>query len=97
MTAQHGADVSVRRTDQFSIRTADRSLKLIKASLDRLENEGWIKEESAIEVTIRADVPREAGMGDSTAIIVVFFDASRKFFVWAIITIVQLRLRAPRP
>ena len=55
---------------------ADENLKkLIDVSLKRLVKEGWIKEKPLIEVAVRTNIPRESGMGGSTAIIVAFLDA----------------------
>jgi len=86
MAIQYRAEVSVNCSSEFSVKTAegkeaDKSLsRLIEASLDRLVNEKWIKKKIPIEVSVRTDIPRESGMGGSTAIIVAFLDACRKMF-----------------
>jgi len=86
MTIQFRAEVWINCANNFSVlmadgRKADKSLSnLIEASLKRLIREGWIKEEVPIEVLVKTSIPREAGMGGSTAIIVAFLDACRKMF-----------------
>ena len=84
MTIQYRAEVTIKHSNQLSIKMwngkeADENLKrLIDASLKRLVKEGWIKEKPPIEVAVRTNIPRESGMGGSTAIIVAFLDACRK-------------------
>jgi len=84
MTIQYRTEVSIKRSNKFSVKMADgkeddKSLKrLIKASVNRLVMEGWIKEKIPIKVSVKTEIPREAGMGGSTAIIVAFLDACRK-------------------
>jgi len=84
MTIQYRAKVTIKDSNQLSIKIwngkeADENLKkLIDASLKRLVKEGWIKKKPPIEVAVRTNVPRESGMGGSTAIIVAFLDACRK-------------------
>lgn len=86
MTIQYGAEVLIKYSSQYSVkmrngRKADKSLqRLIDTSINRLLREGWIEKWPSIEVSVRSDVPREAGMGGSTAIIVAFLDACRKMF-----------------
>jgi len=86
MAIQYRTEIFVNRSNKFFVKTtdgkeADRNLsRLIEASLDRLVREGWIKKKVPIEVSVRTEVPRESGMGGSTAIIVAFLDACRKMF-----------------
>ncbi len=87
MAIQYRAYVWLKPASSFSVKTScggdvDVSLfNLVKASFTRLWREGWIKESSPrMEVTIKTDIPREAGMGGSTAIIVAYLDACRKMY-----------------
>lgn len=86
MTIQYRAKVSIKHSKNFSVRMADggeadKNLqRLIEVSISRLMKEGWIKKDVPIEVSVRTEIPRESGMGGSTAIIVALLDAYRKMF-----------------
>lgn len=85
MTIQYGAHIWLKQSRKFSVRTTsgekDPELtRLIETSLARLRNEGWVPRGKAIGVTIKTRIPRQSGMGGSTAIIIAFLDACRKIF-----------------
>lgn len=86
MTIQYRAEVSINHSNDFSVkawggREVDENLlRLIGASINRLVRESWMEDRPRMEVWVKTDIPRESGMGGSTAIIVAFLDACRKMF-----------------
>ncbi|RLE64362.1 MAG: hypothetical protein DRJ47_07915 [Thermoprotei archaeon] len=84
MAIQYRAHVWLKRSETFSVKTSlgeDTKLtRLIKASTLRLRREGWVEGEEPLEVLVETNIPRESGMGGSTAIIVAYLDACRKMY-----------------
>ncbi len=86
MAIQYRAYVWLKSASSLSVKTfqgdGDANLfNLIETSFKRLWKEGWVKESNPrMKVTIKTDVPRESGMGGSTAIVLAYLDACRKMY-----------------
>jgi galactokinase/mevalonate kinase-like predicted kinase len=85
MAIQYRAHIWLKQSRKFSVRTVSGEeepelTRLIEKSLTRLRNEGFVSGDRALEVIVKTRIPRQSGMGGSTAIILAFLNACRKMF-----------------
>lgn len=84
MTIQYRTHIWLKQSRKFSVRTISGEepelTMLIEKSLTRLRNEGFVSVGKSLEATVKTRIPRQSGMGGSTAIILAFLDACRKMF-----------------